>query len=316
MDQKEAIRKRDNLIKEYGPWWDAFQLIPGVWTREDYSRPNPRIQKLLQIIKDLCPTPLTECRILDLGCGNGHFSLEFALHGADVFGIEGRSESVKRAEFAKELMGLENVSFETADVRNISAEKYGIFDIIVCSGLLYHLNSADIGPFLEKMYSMTRHMSIIDTHISLTSDVTMEFRDIKYYGTLFREHYSGENKDTKLQRERASLDNVLSFWPTRPSLINLLTNIGYSSTYECFTPPFFGTTDRVSFVAIKNQMEELKTFPGTYHLPNWSENDLYYSPKSSTRKRARWMLLTTLEKLGLLKILKRLRTVVGRRSSN
>ena len=117
MEKEAVIRQRDDIIKEHGPWWDAFQLAPDVWTRKDQPVLNPRAVKLVQMINDLAPKPLEQCRILDLGCANGHFSLELALHGAEVLGIEGRQASVKRAEFAQQVFGLNNISLRQDDIK-------------------------------------------------------------------------------------------------------------------------------------------------------------------------------------------------------
>lgn len=307
LNTTEIIHKRDQIIQKYGPWWDNFQLAPGVWTRQEDDTPNPRLIKLTQLIIDLAPKPISECRILDLGCANGHFALELGFQGANVTGIEGREASVQRANFAKQVMELSQVSFAQDDVRNISTEKYGVFDIVLCSGLLYHLAAEDIGPLIETMYSMSEYMTIIDTHIGLSADTTITFQGHTYSGTLFREHYHHDTETIKEARERASLDNKYSFWPTRPSIINMLTHAGYSSTYECFTPPFPGTNDRVTLCAVKRKPVQTKTFPTTPNLPDCQEGDLAYSPKSPTIKKIKWMSIDFLDKSGLLPIVRRVR---------
>jgi hypothetical protein len=40
-------------------------------------------------------------------------------------------------------MGLPNVEFVTDDVRNFSRKRYGAFDVVICSGILYHLPGKD-----------------------------------------------------------------------------------------------------------------------------------------------------------------------------
>ena len=77
----------------------------------------------------------------------GHYAIEFAMQGATVVGIEGRESNVQKAIFAKDILNLENLTFYQDDVRNLSAEKYGQFDIVLCSGILYHLDSSDVFPF-------------------------------------------------------------------------------------------------------------------------------------------------------------------------
>ncbi|MBC1220039.1 bifunctional 2-polyprenyl-6-hydroxyphenol methylase/3-demethylubiquinol 3-O-methyltransferase UbiG, partial [Nostoc sp. UCD120] len=83
-------------------------------------------------------------RILDLGCLEGLYSIGLALHGATVVGIEGREVNFQKAKFAKECLGLNNLEFIQDDVLNLSPEKYGYFDIVLCCGILYHLNVPEV----------------------------------------------------------------------------------------------------------------------------------------------------------------------------
>jgi 2-polyprenyl-3-methyl-5-hydroxy-6-metoxy-1,4-benzoquinol methylase len=54
------------------------------------------------------------------------------MHGAEAVGIEFREESLAKARFAKDYFGLDRFSFYQDDVRNLSREKYGEFDVVIC----------------------------------------------------------------------------------------------------------------------------------------------------------------------------------------
>ena len=62
-----------------------------------------------------------------------------------------------KAIFAKNIHNLNKLEFYQDDVRNLSREKYGEFDIVICSGILYHLDSLDVFPFLEKVYEVCKN---------------------------------------------------------------------------------------------------------------------------------------------------------------
>jgi 2-polyprenyl-3-methyl-5-hydroxy-6-metoxy-1,4-benzoquinol methylase len=157
-----------NHISQYGEWVYDIPLPHGIWTRGHEGLPHTRLKRVLQIIADISHKPLSECRILDLGCLDGIFSIEFALHGTDVTGIEIREDNLRRAIFVKDAHQLTNVQFIRDDVRNISAAKYGSYDVILCSGIIYHLPIPDVFYFAERIYEMTNRAAIIDTHISLS----------------------------------------------------------------------------------------------------------------------------------------------------
>ncbi|MBI3796935.1 MAG: methyltransferase domain-containing protein, partial [Deltaproteobacteria bacterium] len=95
-------------------------------------------------MQDFLHQPLHNLRVLDLGCLEGMYALEFAQHGAQVLGIEGRLANIEKARFAKRVLGFSNCDFVQDDVRNLSLAKYGDFDVVLCCGILYHLDAPDV----------------------------------------------------------------------------------------------------------------------------------------------------------------------------
>ena len=211
MNREEIEKQRTEIIRKYGEWWDNFELVEGVWTQRHTNQPNPRLKRVLQIVHDLSIKPISECRILDLGCANGQFAIEFALHGADVIWDRGPRSKYSKSHFAKQVMDLDNMKLIQEDVQMITTARFGRFDIILCSGILYHLPAKDVCDFNEKLHEMTDHMLIIDTHVALTSDTTVHHKGKIYHGTYFREHFTLDNDEVKKSRLRASLDNNVSF---------------------------------------------------------------------------------------------------------
>lgn len=59
-----------------------------------------------------------DIRLLDLYCGNGNFSLPLADAVASVIGIEGNADSIRAAEYNKELNAVVNVRFFCDDVNS------------------------------------------------------------------------------------------------------------------------------------------------------------------------------------------------------
>ncbi len=281
LQSKEAIQQRlDELKRKYGDWAYDIPLPYDIWTGGNLQKPHTRLKRILQIANDLCNKPLSACRVLDLGCLDGIFSIEFALHGATTIGVEIREANIQKAQFCKEVLGLDNVEFRQDDVRNISLESYGTFDVILCSGILYHLPALDAINLIRKMYEMANRVVMIDTHISLFPEEEIRLEDYHYWGDSYREHSAGALEEEKVQRLWASIDNETSFWFTKTSLVNLLSRTGFSSVYECFVPltlipsmnfQYAGIRghDRCTFVAIKDHHFELKTSPAANNL--WQE---------------------------------------------
>lgn len=287
MEKKELLEQIENLKREYGAWTYDIPLPFDVWTRGNINIPHTRLKRTVQIVSDLVGKPLSECRILDLGCLDGIFSIEFALHGAETIGIEVREDNIKKAIFCKEVLNLNNLDFRQEDARNISIESHGMFDAIICSGLLYHLTASDAIELISKMFNMSYKVVVIDTHIALEPVKSYLSDNDEYWGKLHNEHNEQDTQEIKSKKLWASWDNNQSFWFTRPSLINILNKIGFTSTYECFTPshinfgrPGIEHLDRCTFVALKGKKCNLITSPAANSLnENFPEKSLDYFAK-------------------------------------
>jgi len=197
---------------------------------------SPVFRRVIQTVCDLARQPLANLRILDLGSAHGQYSIELATRGAQVLGIEGRKAWLEQALRTKNDLSLRNVEFVRDDVRNLSKEKYGEFDIVLCLGILYHLDAPRIFDFLESVFDVCRDFAIVETHFALEPIVSHKWRGKYYWGFPSREHPAGATSQDKIKNLGASLDNEMSFWFTEASLCNVLRHVGFSSVYDCRNP--------------------------------------------------------------------------------
>jgi hypothetical protein len=144
--------------------------------------------------------------------------------------------------------------------------KYGHFDVVLCLGILYHLDVPDVFHFVESMAEVCQRVSIIDTHVGIKPNRTYSYNEHEYHGRVFNEHIPGDTEEEKLKRLWSSLDNENSFWFSRPSLFNLLACAGFTSAYTCQNPAVPGQwLDRDTIVAIKGQKQDLLSAPSINH---------------------------------------------------
>jgi 2-polyprenyl-3-methyl-5-hydroxy-6-metoxy-1,4-benzoquinol methylase len=68
------------------------------------------------------------------------YAIEAALRGTRVLAVDGRTERMCHGAEIAARLGLTNLTFEQNDVRNMSVESHGEFDIVYFLGILYHLN--------------------------------------------------------------------------------------------------------------------------------------------------------------------------------
>lgn len=169
-----------------------------------------RVAGVLDIIWDRSVGTLPT-RVLDLACRAGAFSTALAEAGMDVLGIEGRAENLAMVPAGSK------ARFEQADVRELSVERFGQFDVTLCLGILYHLDAADALALLKAMREVTAGYAIIDTHVGPGS-TTATVEGKLYHGALYGEPAGWWS----------SIANPTSFWFTPESLDDACINAGWS----------------------------------------------------------------------------------------
>ena len=234
---------------------------------------NPIVRRVIQVTCDVAGGPVAGLRILDLACAHGAYALEMAARGAQVVGIEGREEWLQIARTGKRKMSLSNVEFVQDDVRKLSKEKYGEFDIVFCLGILYHLDAPDVFEFVSRVAEVCRRFAVVETHFATAPTQSYEWRGKRYWGTTVHEHAANATPAEKLKALGASLDNEASVWLTPASLCNVLRHVGFTSVSDCRNPvanlyvgrerQFRIWGNRTTLVAIKGRPVNLHMCPET-----------------------------------------------------
>src|SRR5262245_2372559 len=98
-NQKTIAEMRDFL----SPWNHNIKLRHRIFTAycEDYY---PAHQEIMRIINQQLRGNFKKKRVIDIGCLEGYFSVECALQGATVLGVEGKTINVKKCEFVKSVL--------------------------------------------------------------------------------------------------------------------------------------------------------------------------------------------------------------------
>ena len=121
-----------------------------------------------RLLDTVFPGDKNHYRLADLGCLEGGFAVEFARMGFQVLGIEVREANIAACNYVKANTNLPNLEFIKDDARNIA--KYGLFDVVFCSGLLYHLDKPK--EFLNTLSAVTTKLLILQTHFSTDTKKT------------------------------------------------------------------------------------------------------------------------------------------------
>jgi SAM-dependent methyltransferase len=213
------------------------------------------VYSVVQAVADLVGKPLSDLRILDLGCQEGGYAIEFALHGAEVVGIEAREANIDKARARAAALGVDRVTFELGDVRDLTERRFGPFDVVLCLGIVYHLEARDAVRLIEDCFSLCDRLLVVRSAVGLSADFDEVVNGRRYRGRRYRED---------VRHLGASIDNEVSILPTRATLLNLLADVGFASVLEVrnpVVPGFDNLRDSVTYAAIRGERIPFRSAP-------------------------------------------------------
>lgn len=228
--------------------WTAHnvRLTPEVTTipgQPDFMATDLRLRAILRALSIFYRDNLTGLRVADLGCLEGGFSLALAQRGINLLGIEARRKNLEKAQLLKEHFEVSNLELLCEDVKSFTRERFGMFDVVLALGILYHLDQPV--AWLRQVAECTRGVLVIDSHYApsdesglaqidprlsqLSSLEKIEVRGEVYEGRWFFEYDDKSNREDQLW---ASYSNHSSFWLTKESLLRALMRAGFDLVLE------------------------------------------------------------------------------------
>lgn len=253
MEAKDIEARLKELSPEI-PWAHLIEFAPGVFsvtaTEEKFFKKATGLSLVGELLLEIAEMQvrghtLQGKRVLDLACGEGGHSIQFAKRGASVLGVEGRKLYVDRARFAAQATGQKDIEIVQGDVRKLPAET-AEFDITVFSGILHHLGQDDFDGMVKELGRVTKDILLVYTHVS--TDLSVKSHRLTgpvetaggAKGYLFREHADDADAKKREDKVRASLDNTFSFWAQEESLITALRAAGFKLILKAVSPHVFG----------------------------------------------------------------------------
>ena len=147
---------------------------------------------------------------LDAGCGVGFFSEVLAECGLEACGFDGRPENVVEASnrFPK-------IPFAQADIQDRTIVELGSFDLVVCFGVLYHLENPLLA--VRNLRELTEKCLLVESMCLPEDRPSMLLR-------------------TEPRQEDQSLTDS-AFYPSEGSLVKMLYRAGFRSVYRVMPLP-------------------------------------------------------------------------------
>jgi len=164
---------------------------------------------LQRILPDL-KHALTLSSALDAGCGLGFFSALLQQDAFEVLGIDGRAVNIDEAR-----KRYPAIPFELRDLEDSTACRLGSFDLVLCFGLLYHL---------ENPLRAIRHLRALTSKVLLLE--TMCVPQQHPFALLRHEFHTDDQSLTDL-----------AFYPSETCLVKMLYRAGFANVYRVLPPP-------------------------------------------------------------------------------
>lgn len=166
---------------------------------------------------------------LDLACCEGWFAHRLLDWGAgEVLGIDVREQSVRRAELVRDHLGIDagRLRFRTADVLGLTARELGRFDVVLCLGLVYHVEHP-MGV-LRLARELTRGLCVIESQTARVETPAL-------FGFGSRSAFEATDAVIAVHRESdqatnqlASYGGALSFCPNAAALRLMTVTAGFA----------------------------------------------------------------------------------------
>ncbi len=177
--EKEYILKR---VKELRPWYQSIDLNGIKTTNKEKSD-----IKLWMNIKSVLPKSLVGKRILDLGASAGSYSIQSALLGAEVIGVElsdlARSQALFVKEYFESIYGNLNIKYIHENIIDLDFDKLGHFDYIFALAILYHLDTYKRDKNAVKTFENLNR--VVKKLTEMSDNIIVRIRGSKNYNKVF-----------------------------------------------------------------------------------------------------------------------------------
>lgn len=141
---------------------------------------------------------------LDVGCGVGYFSQFLCDLDLQVVAVDGRPENVEEAQ-----RRYPDVTFRTANVEDPAVRHLGNFDLVVCFGLLYHLENPFVA--IRSLFALTQKVLLVESMCVPGARAILDLQD------------EGRSEDQGL--------NYVAFYPSESCLVRMLYRAGFPHVY-------------------------------------------------------------------------------------
>jgi hypothetical protein len=176
---------------------------------------------------------LSQRTALDMACHQGWFSHQLALAGCnDVLATDARDEHIADVQLISSACGLKQVRTLQRDVHDLRSSETGTFDVVLCFGLLYHLENP-VGA-LRVARDLCHGICLVETQIVPNMSGNVDWGNHRFVKPL--QGIFGLIDETEETHGPEMSTTGICLAPSLEGLLWILRKVGFSRV-ELLTPP-------------------------------------------------------------------------------
>lgn len=248
----------ESELKRLAPFHHAIDLPHGLSTHlPEFSRQEREKTRLKTLIDHAWPSILEACggslkgkRVLDIACNCGGFAVTAAQAGADyVLGIDIEDHYLEQANFIRDALALDNLEYRKVHLEDLTPERVGRFDLILCFGILYHLENPVLS--LKRIAGVADGVLVVDTTLMRIPVINNLLRRWPMWHMKCVPAVDDTAWNITTSRWRKA--EFLQFYPNPAAVIELMRYVGFDgvrqlpATVKGLEPRYYGGT-RATFI--------------------------------------------------------------------
>lgn len=205
------------------PWMYTWQLTPTVVTRvigENLPSVHRTREEMIEpFVRQALTAAGPEPRALDLGCNEGMFAHKLLDWGAhSVVGVDSRASNIRRASLVRDHFGIaeERLSFVQGDVLELTTDANREFDVVLCLGLIYHLER----PLeaIRVARRLSRSLCVIESQLTRHNEPILRGDGVPGEYTESPASFAAWVEADSANNRLSSMNGVMSLVPNRAAL--------------------------------------------------------------------------------------------------
>ncbi len=210
------------------PWQLGDEITTPVLGPELPDVHRTRLELMEGPVRQVLAEAGPHARVIDLACNEGWFSHRVLDWGASsVLAVDIRPQVIHRAELVRAHFGIspDHLELRCADVFDLDTSELGTFDVVLCLGLIYHLENP-VGA-LRVARALTKGICVIEAQLTQQNEPIMLGNGRSDIYEESPASWAARLETDWESNMLASAGGVVSFTPNRAALLQAADAAGF-----------------------------------------------------------------------------------------